>query len=284
MTDPTGSDPWGSRELDLTAYLHRIGQPEREPSPAALAALHRAHRSTFPFENIDVLLGQHPGVSLAAVQAKFLGSRRGGYCFEHAVLLGAALDRLGYAARRFLSRVRDPITKARNHQVLVVDLDGERWLCDPGMGWTIIEPMPLADGAEVDQGGWRFRLRRHRNGRAAGTWEMQRWYHEQWESLHWIDEGTVHPVDVEVGHYWTSTHPTSHFRDSLMVSGFTRKGNRLGISLDGVTLRRPGLPTVHEELPTDAHEIGRQLSRVGIYPSDEELDRLTARVAELRGQ
>ena len=49
----------------------REPEPERAPSREALAALHRAHRRAFSFENLDVLLGQHPGVSLEAVQAKF---------------------------------------------------------------------------------------------------------------------------------------------------------------------------------------------------------------------
>jgi len=49
---------------------------------------------TFTFDNIDVLLGQHAGVSLNAIQDKFVGRGRGGYCFEHSTIFAAALERL----------------------------------------------------------------------------------------------------------------------------------------------------------------------------------------------
>jgi len=96
---------WQADLLDLPGYLARLGVPAREPSGPALAELHEAHVRTFTFDNIDVLLGQHPGVSLDAVQEKFVGRGRGGYCFEHSTIFAAALDRLGYDVRRHLGRV-----------------------------------------------------------------------------------------------------------------------------------------------------------------------------------
>ena len=92
----TGASPWLTEQLDLGAYLRRIGAQPAPPSWAALDALHEAHVRAFSFDNIDVLLDQHPGVRLDAVQEKFVGRGRGGYCFEHAVLFAAALERLGY--------------------------------------------------------------------------------------------------------------------------------------------------------------------------------------------
>jgi hypothetical protein len=69
-----------------------------------------------------------------------------------------------------------------------------------------------------------------------------------------------------------------------MVTGLTEDGAFLGLSLDGVTERRPGLPTRHTQLPTGANELGRQLARVRIRPTPDELDRLEAKLAELRGR
>ena len=88
----TDDDPWKIQTLDLDGYLGRLGVPARPPSREALDELHEAHVRTFTFDNIDVLLGAHPGVGLDAVQAKFVGRGRGGYCFEHATLF-AAVDR-----------------------------------------------------------------------------------------------------------------------------------------------------------------------------------------------
>lgn len=105
MTVP---DPWQVQTLDLDGYLARTGQVAEPPSRDALDRLHRAHVRTFTFDNLDVLLDQHPGVALPAVQEKFVGRGRGGYCFEHGTIFAAALERLGYAVTRRLGRVGPP--------------------------------------------------------------------------------------------------------------------------------------------------------------------------------
>src|SRR5262245_13631913 len=119
---------WQIEDLDLAAYLERVGVGRREPSLEALAELHAAHVRTFPFENLDVLLRQHPGVALKEVQAKFVDRGRGGYCFEHGTLFSAVLEHLGYDIERHLGRVGDPALTPRSHFTIVVTLDGRRYL------------------------------------------------------------------------------------------------------------------------------------------------------------
>ena len=82
-------DQWGVDAFDLEAYLRRIGAS----ADADLAAIHRAHLASIPFENLDVMLGRGVSVALPDVAAKIVGAGRGGYCYEHALLLGAALER-----------------------------------------------------------------------------------------------------------------------------------------------------------------------------------------------
>ncbi len=125
MTEPH-LDLWQVGRLDLDGYLARVGQDALPPSRAALDALHEAHVRTFTFDNVDVLLDQHPGVGLEQVQGKFVGRGRGGYCFEHGTLFAAVLERLGYDVTRRLGRVGPPEATARTHCVVVVDdPDGE---------------------------------------------------------------------------------------------------------------------------------------------------------------
>ena len=69
---------WGGDALDLPAYLDRVGVPARAPSAAALAELTAAHITAIPFEDVDVVLGAHPGISLDVVAAKLVDRRRGG--------------------------------------------------------------------------------------------------------------------------------------------------------------------------------------------------------------
>ena len=106
---------WNIESLDLDAYLARIGHARVAPSADALRSLHRAHVLAIPFENIDVILGTHPGIGLDAIQAKLVGRQRGGYCYEHALLFGAALEQLGFDVVRRVGRVQPHKAGPRTH-------------------------------------------------------------------------------------------------------------------------------------------------------------------------
>src|SRR5262249_24611720 len=93
--------------LDLDAYLARVGYTgDRAPSLAVLDALHLAHATHVPFENLGILLGRPVLLDLESLQAKLVRGRRGGYCFEQNALLAAALEALGFAVTRLAARVR----------------------------------------------------------------------------------------------------------------------------------------------------------------------------------
>jgi N-hydroxyarylamine O-acetyltransferase len=268
------TDPWQTELLDLDGYLGRIGVRAEPPSRVAVDALHEAHVRAFTFDNIDVLLDAHPGVSLQAVGAKFVGRRRGGYCFEHAVLFAAALERLGYDVERRLGRVGG---QARTHCVVLVTVEGEQLLADPGFGMSVLRPIPLVDGAEDGHGGWRYQLRQEPLG-AGRAWSLHRWRDGHWELMHTHDELPVQPLDLTVGHHYTSTFPTIHFRNMLMVTRHL-DGRHVAVTHETVTVRRPGEPTEHRalrdgELPELLHELDVPLTA-------DEQDALLARVSGL---
>ncbi|MQA95535.1 MAG: arylamine N-acetyltransferase [Streptosporangiales bacterium] len=263
--------------LDLDGYLARLGLPAREPSRAALDELHEAHVRAFTFDNIDVLLGSHPGVGLDAVQEKFMGRGRGGYCFEHSTIFSAALERLGYDVRRHLGRAGDPADgsqQGRTHMVVEVLQDGRRLLCDTGFGMSVLRPIPLADGAEDDHGGWCYRVDRN-----DGAWEMRRLRDEGWLMMHTTDELPVLPVDVVIGHHYTSTHPASHFTRTLMITRHL-PGRHVTVTHEAVTVRRADAPTEHR--PLREGELAEWLRILEVpLTTDEEL-LLLKRVAEVR--
>ena len=269
--------PWQIETLKLDGYLARVGVQVRPPSRSALDELLEAHVRTFTFDNFDVLLEQHPGVSLEAVQAKFVGRGRGGYCFEHSTLFAAALERLGYEVERRLGRVGDPTEKARTHFVVVVTIDGQRLLADPGFGVSTLRAIPLVDGAEVDYAGRALRVREVPEG-PGRAWELQRLGAEGWELMHTHDELPVRPADVVQGHHFTSTFPGSIFRQMLMVAGHV--GDRhLTLTQSTVTVRRAGAATEHREIDVD--ELQHLLRELNVPLSDDEWDRLLKRIAEL---
>ncbi|MBA2953553.1 arylamine N-acetyltransferase [Nocardioides sp. MAH-18] len=268
---------WQTDRLDLAGYLARIGVPAREAGRSALDELHEAHVQAFTFDNIDVLLGQHPGVSLDAVQDKFVGRGRGGYCFEHSTVFAAALERLGYDVRRHLGRVGDPATgqqQGRTHMVVEVVLDGQRLLCDPGFGMSLLRPIPLADGAEDDYlPGWRYRIARHAEG-----WVLGRLRESGWEVAHTTDELPVKPVDVVMGHHYTSTHPASHFTFSLTVAKHL-DGQHVTVTHETLTIRTPGETPEHR--PLRDGELDEWLTALGVPLTDDERARLLALAAAL---
>ena len=92
--------------LDLDRYFARIGWTgATDVSLATLAGLVRAHMTTIPFENFDVLLQRPISLELDALQAKLIDAKRGGYCYEHSTLFQAVLDRLGYTVKAHSARV-----------------------------------------------------------------------------------------------------------------------------------------------------------------------------------
>ena len=270
--------------FDLDAYLARVGHHAEDPSLDALARLQSAHVRTHPFDNIDVLLEEHPGVAIGAVTEKFVGRGRGGYCFEHATLFHAAVTALGYDATLRLARVGDPQAAPRTHLGVVVTFDGVRWLSDPGIGVPPLGPIPLADGARLDGGIWTHEIRRVEEGPSGPGWQLWRERSAGWELMHTTDELPVRPVDVAMGHHWTSTHPTSHFRSTFMLArhGVADDGTatQTTVTLDGVTERRAGAASTQR--PLDLAELPDLVGSLGAHLTDDETARLVRRVGELQ--
>jgi N-hydroxyarylamine O-acetyltransferase len=253
---------WDIDAVDLDAYLARIGQERRAPSEGALRDLMRAHVQAIPFENVDVVLGQHQGISLDVVSAKLVGRRRGGYCYEQSSLFAAVLERLGYRVRRLAARVQPRRPGPATHMTLVVDVGGRFFLADVGFGAGILEPMPLVDGPEVDQAGWPHRVRHH-----DGRWTLQKGDEDLLEFR--LDE--MHRVDYEVYHHYTSTHPKSPFTGRLVIMTLEPGVSRQLLGRE-LTVEEPG---GHRETTTiPPGELDATLKDLGIELTPDELARL----------
>ena len=103
----------------LQAYLARIGlEGPVGADLATLDAIVRAHVQAIPFENLDVQLGRPLTTDPAAAFAKLVEARRGGWCYEHNGVLGAALSAIGFDVTRLSAGVmrqrRARVTRARS--------------------------------------------------------------------------------------------------------------------------------------------------------------------------
>ncbi|MGH7071849.1 MAG: arylamine N-acetyltransferase family protein [Acetobacteraceae bacterium] len=203
--------------LDLDAYLERIRwQGATRPDYATLAGLLAAHIAHIPFENFDVLLARGISLELRDLQAKLVGQGRGGYCFEHATLFAAVLERLGFRPARHAARVIGfrPLDRTpRTHMFLSVTVEGVHYVVDPGFG-PYASPLPLPlGGAGVPPG-----APTHHIAREGSSWILFA-TRNQGTTPAWISTLEVHlPIDFEVANYYTATHPASLFMNSILAS------------------------------------------------------------------
>ena len=185
----------------LAAYLDRIGLTDVPTGAAGLAAVQSAHMRAIPFENIDPLLGEVPSLALDAIVSKLVTARRGGYCFEHNALFGAALGALGYHPHALLARVFDPSGRggARSHHAFSVEADGETWLCDTGFGGHgALAPLRFTEaGPQVAPNGT-YRIRCVRE---IGETVLDRQVGPAWVPLYGFDMRPVRDIDFEAANF-----------------------------------------------------------------------------------
>ena len=230
--------------IDLTGYFERIGyRGGADPTLATLHDLVTAHTRTIPFENLDPLLG-HPidDLSPEALTDKLVHRRRGGYCYEQNGLMGYVLDELGFGVRRFAARViwsptATPASTpgapvpAQTHTMLAVTLpgDGPPYLVDVGFGGqTPPSPIRLETGDVQQTTREPYRLRTR-----GDVLVLQSEIRGEWQALYEFATRTVPAIDLKVGSWYVSTHPSSIFVTSLMVAMIVADGR---CNLDGRTL------------------------------------------------
>ncbi len=210
------SDDWSAGQLDVAAYLRRIGYSgPTDPSEAALAALYRAHLGQVPFENLDIFLRGAVSVDLESIQEKIVFRGRGGYCYEQAQLFGAALERLGFAVDRLLARVGPDggPARPRTHLTLRAQAGTGVWLADVGFGSSPPAPLSLRryrSGGPQEVDGWIYEVAPDEDN-GDQVWKLREYQAGEWVTLHRWDEAPVHPVDVVLSNHYTSTHPDSWF-------------------------------------------------------------------------
>ncbi|MGW5312839.1 arylamine N-acetyltransferase family protein [Nocardia thailandica] len=239
MTEPT---TWRGAELDLDAYLARIGYDgPRVATLPVLRALVRAHTTSIPFENLEIILGRGVPLDLASLQDKIIRRGRGGYCYENAGLFAAALERFGFGVTGLSGRVTmgvvdtAPARPATHALLRVTTTDDPRaWLCDVGFGAGPLEPYELADsGGEFALGDWRFRLERRTGALGAPLWVLHQFARDGWVDRYSFTEDPQYPIDYAVGNHFVSTSPRSPFTTRPFLQRFHPGAHHV---LDDLTL------------------------------------------------
>jgi arylamine N-acetyltransferase len=242
MLRPTVAGQNGVMTLDLGAYFDRInyGGPA-EPTLEVLQDLMTAHTGSIPFENLDPLMGVPvDDLSLEALTDKLVYRRRGGYCYEQNGLMGYALTEIGFRVRRLAGRVvwmlpPDAPLGAQTHTVLAVTFPGSQgsFLVDVGFGGqTLTSPIRLQTGNAQQTTHEPYRL----NDRGEGL-VLQAQVRDEWQPLYTFGTQTVPQIDLTVGSWYVSTHPSSIFVTGLMVA-LTTEDARYNLAGRNLTIHR----------------------------------------------
>ncbi|MFI9508705.1 arylamine N-acetyltransferase [Nocardia sp. NPDC052566] len=204
------------REVDVPAFLNRLGLNEAEPpSVAALCRLHAAFVERVPYEALEIQLGRPTTLDPFDSLDRIVGERRGGYCYHLNGAFSELLLALGYRVTRHRAGVQNsasvPPEISRNHLALTVsglpDEPATTWLVDAGLGDGLHTPLPLREGV-FRQGPFTFRLRPSEV--VSGGWRFD---HDERGSFLGMDFDPAPAVmaDFAERHEYLSTSPDSGF-------------------------------------------------------------------------
>lgn len=205
--------------LDLHAYLKRIGY-DGEPTPTigTLRDVQLRHAESIAFENLNPLMGWPVHLDIESLQQKLVRSGRGGYCFEQNLLLKHALEVMGFhvtgLAARVLWNTPEGAVLPRSHMLLLVDLDGVRYVVDVGFGGvTLTGPLRLEVDIEQTTPHEPFRL-----VKAEDEFTEQVKIGGHWVSLYRFNLCEQLLPDYEMANWYLSTHPASRFVTGLLMA------------------------------------------------------------------
>jgi N-hydroxyarylamine O-acetyltransferase len=268
---------------EISAYFERIGyQGPRAPTPSVLAALHWQHASTIPFENLDVLLGRGISLDPAAIAAKLVSAKRGGYCFEQNSLFADVLRALGFEVTALAARVwwgaGDAGLPPRTHMALRVDLAEGPVLCDVGFGGlTPVMPLPWHMENAQPTTHETYRLTVLAEGAAAGEIALQAEIGGAWQSLYSFLPQPVDVADFVIANWYVSTHPASLFTQEMICAMPSADGRHV-LQQRRSTERRAGRRERNRQLQGPDHLATLLAETFGISLPPAEIDRLWARL------
>jgi N-hydroxyarylamine O-acetyltransferase len=203
--------------LRLDAYLERIRYDgPLSPSVETLCRLHRAQVLSIPFENLDLFLGQPLQLDPASLASKLVDKQRGGYCHELNGLFLMVLQHLGFIVTPLAARVfRGETLLQKSHQLMLVEIEGKRWLADVGFGSNgLIEAIPLELESEFPQHLDTFRLKADMKL----GFILQHKLGEQWRNLYAFSLEEYYPADYRMMNYYTSTSSDSPFTQHVICT------------------------------------------------------------------
>lgn len=226
--------------FDLKAYFNRINyNGDASLTFNTLNAITEAHAKAITFENLDVILHKRIFLSDEAIFEKLVTNQRGGYCFEQNALMLQALTHLGFEARPLSARVRlrfttrEPVAP-RTHVFVGVKIGAEDFITDVGMGsGSLTQALRFNLDQEQETPHDVRKITKENN-----IFYHQVRYGDVWQDACEFTLEEMPLIDREVANWYTSAHPQSHFRGSVIAARAIDKGERITLQNLDFTLRK----------------------------------------------
>ena len=206
-------------KFNLDGYFKRIGYVgSTDPTLETLRSIHLRHAQSIPFENLNPFLRIPVVLDIDSLYQKLVLDGRGGYCFEHNLLLTEALKSMGYSVKglgaRVLWNIPEGIVTARGHMLLLVEIDHDYFIADVGFGGlTLTAPLALIPNLEQDTPHEKFKLIQ-----IANDYVLQAKVQGAWKRIYSFGLQENFLIDYEVTSWYLSNHPTSHFVTGLIAA------------------------------------------------------------------
>ena len=203
----------------MNAYFERVGfAGTAAPNLDTLRALQRLHTRAIPFENLSPFLGEPVRLDVASLEDKFVARRRGGWCFEQNLFFTHVLRSIGFDVKTLAARVRwnvpPGVATARSHMLMLVTLDGRRYVADVGFGGlTLTAPLELAMDREQATP-----HEPHRFVAEEDRYVLQAKIAGDWQSLYAFDLHEQIQADYEVSNWYLANFPQSQFVTGVIAA------------------------------------------------------------------
>ena len=140
--------------MNVKDYLKRIGfMGEPKPDYATLSELQYRHFLSVPYENLDIVGKTPVSLEVKDLYDKIVTRKRGGYCFELNALFNWLLCETGFKTANYFARflLDEPEIPMRRHRVMRVEIGGEYYIADVGVGTIVPErPLKLVENEETE--------------------------------------------------------------------------------------------------------------------------------------
>lgn len=257
MTYQIGNEKMTPQQIEQ--YLHRLQIEEKiQPNLEMLRKLQRQHLLHIPYENLDSMAGRITSLNHEDLFQKLIIRRRGGICFELNGLYAWLLESLGYSvtnyAARFISK-EDPV-QMRRHRVMVVMLDGNRYLTDVGVNQESCRiPLLLEEDLVQSDGISEYKLTKD------PFWGWLLWQKlpgHDWKRIYGFTEEPQLDMDYVMPCIFCDLHPASPINKFYKVSIFMPEAN-IRIWDDQLIVFAEGMEqSKRKVLPQEVPELLRQ--------------------------